>query len=1038
MTKKFRVLLTLLLALFSLQTFAQEKTISGTILSDDDNTPLVSVTVTNRKTGKKTVTNAAGFYTISASKGDRVTFSYVGYSVKEITVDDAKTYSFKMIQSDKDGNEVIVTTAFGQKANQKSLTYVANTVKGDDVAQTRRENFINGLAGRVPGATITSTTGMPGASTSIILRGATSIDGTNQPLFVVDGLIIDNSAFEMQDRLPAVAGRSIANNSNDYTNRAADINPEDIENITIIKGGEATALYGSEGANGVIIITTKKGKKGTATVSYNNSFRIEKVYRFPEIQRVFDQGLNGVNDPTSRLGFGQPFAPGTQTFDNIKNFFRTGFSQQHNVAIEGGADAFTYRFTGSYRDAQGIVPNTGLKVFNFRVNNTFKLSPKFNITTSAAYTSTNNKKQPTRGTGGPMLSLLSWPIDDDVRQYLNTDGTRRTIRGNLNAAEDDNPFFDVNKNLNQDINDRLIGNFQVSYDPAKWLNITSILGVDMYSNTGSWFTHPESNFGRLIGGSIVQFRERQRLINGVFRATMRKKIGDVSNTVVAAFSFDSRKYEVNSVKGERLFDPNLISINNTDPITQASITTAENNNNIGAFITYAASYKNFINFSLAGRMDGSSRLVDPLLWNPSDPLFFYYNTGVNIILSDAFKLPKWVKFAKYRINYGTTGRAPRSPYVKSNQYRAATTTGGGFTPFVIQGNRNLKAEFTKLFETGLELKVLNGRLGVDVTYYQDITEDQLLSARLAYASGAILKWFNGGAVQRRGIEMQITGNPVKSKNFNWDVIVNFARNRSEVLRMPNGYNTFYNSDSRNIGAAISGVTFKGSSLGAIASNRYLRNTRGDILINPGNGLPLVFTDLNTPVADRQQDFTGGITNTLTFFKDFSLSLNLEFSKGGDVFNGTDFLLHTRGLSVRTLDRMTPRVVKGVLNDGLQNTANPTQNTIVVTPFFRSDYYTSTGVVEEDFIERDIKWIRLRDVTFTYRIPTSLIKRQKVIKSASLFFTGTDLFLLTNYSGQDPVSNSNNVSSRGGVSGAGFDLGNLAMPQGFNFGLKVQF
>jgi len=1026
----------LLLFFFASPTFGQSQTVSGTIIADDDGSPLLGVTVTNKSTNKKTTTNSSGFYTINASRGQQLSFSYVGYSTKELTVGDQKSYSVRLVLSDKDVNEVVVT-AYGVQSGKRNLGYQTNTVSGEEIAQTRRENFINSLAGRIPGATITSTTGMPGASTSIILRGPTSIDGTNQPLFVVDGLIIDNSAFEMQDRLPAVSGRSIANNSNDYTNRAADLNPEDIESVTVIKGGEATALYGSEGANGVIIITTKKGKKGKASVAYNNSFRLEKVTRFPQIQTEFDQGFNGINDPADRRAFGQPFAKGTQFYDNISNFFRTGISQQHNLSVEGGADAFTYRFTGSYRDQQGIVPNTGLKVYNFRINTTFKLSPKFNIQTSAAYTNTNNLKA-SRGTGGFMLSLLSWPIDDDVRQYLNTDGSRRTIRGNLNRAEDDNPFFDVYKNLNRDINDRLFGNFQIGYDPTKWLNLTAIMGIDTYTNTGDWFTHPESNFGRLIGGSIVQFREKQRLINGVYRATARKKIGNINNTLIAAFTFDSRKYEVNSIKGERLFDPTLISINNSDPITQSSITTAENYNKIGAFVTYSANYKNWLNASVAGRMDGSSRLVDPLLWDSKDPFFFYWNASGNIILSDAVKLPRVIKFAKIRASFATTGRDPRAPYVKSNQYRAATTTGGGFTPFVIQGNRNLSAEFTKVFEAGTEIKFLDGRLNVDFTYYNNITTDQLLNARLAYASGAILKWFNGGTTRNRGIELQLTTNPIKSKKFNWDLIVNFARNRSKILEMPNGYSFFYNSDSRNIGAAVSGIQFKGSNLYMMSSNRYLRNTRGDILINPANGLPVVFTDLNTPTGNREPGFTGAFINTFTFLNDFSISFNLDFRRGGDVFNGTAFLLHTRGLSTRTVDRLTPRVIKGVLNDGLQNTANPTPNTIVITPFYRSDYYTTTGVVEEDFIERDINWLRLRDLTFSYRLPANLIKRQRIVKSASVFFTGTDLFLFTNYSGQDPASNSNNVSSRGGVSGTGFDLGNLAVPVGFNFGIKAQF
>lgn len=457
-SKNFRDVLLTILLVIPLSLFAQEKTVSGTVIADDDNSPLLGVTVTNKATNKRTTTNASGYFTISAAKGQTLTFNYVGYTIKELVVGDDDKVSVKLIANDKNLNDVVVT-AYDIKKSKRELTYQAVSVSGDEIASTRRENFINSLAGRIPGATITATTGMPGASATIVLRGPTSIDGSNQPLFVVDGLIIDNSAFEMQDRLPASGGLNLANRSNDFSNRAMDINPEDIENVTVLKGPEATALYGSDGANGAIIITTKKGKKGRASVSYNNSFRFEKVYRLPEIQKVYDQGSQGINNQTIRTFFGQKFPEGTQFYDNIGNFFRTGNTQQHNVSIEGGTDMSTYRFTGSVIDQNGVVPNTGFKRYNFRLNTTFKLSPKFNVTTSFAYNNSRTDKA-SKGSGGFLLSLLSWPVDDDARVYRDANGNRRAIRSDfLSVAEDDNPFWDVNMNKNWDVNDRMIGNF---------------------------------------------------------------------------------------------------------------------------------------------------------------------------------------------------------------------------------------------------------------------------------------------------------------------------------------------------------------------------------------------------------------------------------------------------------------------------------------------------------------------------------------------------------------------------------------------------
>ena len=1024
--------LVLVICTFSLS--AQEKTISGTIVSSDDNTPLQGVSVKISGAKKGTQTNAAGYYSILANKNDGIQFSYIGYSTQSYKVGDENTHNVKLEQTDKQLGEVIVT-AYGMKQAKKDLNYQAITVKGEEIAQTKRENFINSLAGRIPGATITATTGMPGASSSIVLRGPTSIDGNNQPIFVVDGLIIDNSTFEMQDRLPATGGLNMANRSNDFGNRAMDINPEDIETLTVLKGPEATALYGSDGANGAIIITTKKGKKGTANVTYSTSFRWEKVYRLPQIQTIYDQGAFGINNQAARTFYGQKIPASSPIFDNLNNFFRIGKSQQHNLSVDGGSDIGTYRFTAGYNKQEGVVPNTGFQRYNFRLNTSLKISPKLNITNSLAYINSRTDKA-SKGTGGFLLSMLTWPVDDNMKNYVDANGNRRALRGDpLGGAEDDNPFWDVNKNINYDVNDRFTGNVSISYDPNKWLNFSAIHGVDFYTTKGTWFIHPQSNFARTVGGSLSQWNENQRLINGVYRASARKKIGKLNNTLIAAFTFDSRKYEINSIKGERFFDPTFVSINNTDPLTVASITTNANWSRAGAFINYSTNYDSWLNLSASYRMDFSSRLVDPVLFKMADATYGYWSVGGNIIITDLIKtLPASIQFAKARINYATTGRDPSAPYVKGNRFSASTFTGGGFTPFVTQGNPNLQPELSKQFETGIELKFFKNRLGLDFAYYDNQTKDQLINPRISYASGAILQWINGGTVQNKGFEFQLTGTPVKSKNLVWDITVNFGRNRNEIISMPAGLPQFYNSDTWI--ANIRNIAVQGGNIFQLASNRFQRNFNGDLIISQTSGLPIQVADY-TVVADRQPDFNIGLINSFTILKNVSLSFNLDFRRGGDVYNGTEEFLYNRGMSVKTLDRETPRVIKGVLNDGLQNTSNPTPNNILITPFFRSDYYTA-GTIAEDFIEKDVHWIRMRDISLTYNFPASLIKRQRVIKGAALTFTGTDLFIITNYSGADPSANANNTSTRGGMGGVGMDLGNIATPRGLIFAFRLQF
>jgi ferric enterobactin receptor len=1025
--------------------FAQEKTITGTIVSADDNTPLQGVSVRVIGSKKGTQTNEAGYYTIPATKGGTIQYSYIGFAQQTHLVTDESMHNVKLVETSKELGDVVVTTAYGIKKNKTDLNSTVTVIKGEEIAQTKRENFINSLAGRIPGATITATTGMPGASSSIVLRGPTSIDGNNQPIFVVDGLIIDNSSFEMQDRLPGSSNGavSLSNRSNDFGNRAMDMNPEDMETVTVLKGPEATALYGSDGANGAIVITTKKGKKGRANVSYNANFRWEKVYRLPQIQTTYDQGSAGVNNPLARTYFGQKYTVGAQLFDNIGSFFQTGKSQQHNLSVDGGNDIGTYRFTASYSNQEGVVPKTGYQRYNFRLNNTYRISPKINITSSFSYINSRTDKA-SKGSGGFLLSLLSWPSDDDVRVYTTGSGGKKTIRGDLNSAEDDNPFWDVNKNINNDINDRINGNVGFSYDPTKWLNLNVTHGVDFYTTKSTWFLHPESNLARTVGGILYQWNENQRLINGVYRATLKKKFGKINNTLVTAFTFDTRKYEINSVKGERFFDPTFISINNVDPLSVAGLTTISNWNRAGAFVVYNGTYDSWLNFSGSYRQDFSSRLVDPVSYKSEDATYGYYSVGGNVLVTELFKtLPKAIQLIKLRANYATTGRDPSSPYVKGNRFQQSTLTGGGFQPFVTQGNPNLTAEFSKQFETGVELTFFKNRLSFDFAYYNNRTENQLINPRLSYASGAILKWLNGGTVQNKGFEFALKGTPLKLKNLVWDVTVNFARNRNKILEMPAGLPQFYNSDTY-IGN-IRNIAIKGGSIYQLSSDKFQRNTNGDLIINQNTGLPLQTSVTTLAIAsgqeaiagDRESDYSIGFINSFTIFKNVSLSFNLDIRKGGDVFNGTEEFLYRNGLSTRTLERETPRIIKGVLNDGLQNTTNPTQNTILINPLFRSDFYTA-GTATEDFIEKNVSWLRLRDVSLSYNLPNKFIKKQKLIKGASFTFTGTDLFIITNYTGADPAANANNTSSRGGIGGVGLDLGNLATPRGLNFAFRLQF
>jgi ferric enterobactin receptor len=1031
------------LLLYNSPALAQEKTVSGTVIGDDDNDPLRDVTVTVKGTRIATKTNTVGFYSINASKGQVLVFTFIDYVRKEVSVGDDDKINIRMVQSQKQLGEVVVT-AYGTKKSKRELGYSAQDVKGEEIAQTQRDNWINALAGRVAGANITPTSGTPGASTSIVLRGAVSLGGNNQPLFVVDGVPYDNQTMN-QENLASGNSVALGNRNSDYTNRAADINPEDIESVTILKGPEATALYGSDGASGAIVITTKKGKSGKAAVSYGNSFRMEKVYRFPEIQSVYGRGLNGVYDPNATVNpyaagqlfayFGPKYPEGTKLYDNIDAFFNTGFTQKHNLNVEGGSDISTYRLSANYTNQTGIVPNTTFESISIRLGGTAKLANQLSLTTSMNYVNTVNNKA-SKGAGSYLLNLLNFPQDLDVNDYLNADGSRKLFRsaGTGLNAEFDNPFWDVNKNTAQDKVDRFTGNFNISYDPFKWLNFSTITGLDVYSQTGNLMIHPQSRFGFATNGFYSLYQQNTKNLNNVFKGTIKKKFGNFSNTLTVGLAIDDNKTRIDAQRGERFYEVNFASINNTDPTSRDAKTTLLNTRKTRLFANYGISYENMLYLSFAGNREGNSTFMSRFV--EKNPYYNYGAASLSFILTElkALQNKEWLDYAKARISYGTTGKGPYSPYIIDYTFQSQITTGGGYSYGFTGNNFSLRPEFTKNFEFGGEVKLFNNRLALDLTRYSLRSKDQILAARSSYGTGYVIKWFNGGLVENKGIEAILTIGAVKQKNFKWDIIANFDRNRGKILKMPADLPTYYDSDTWVLGNLRS-QAYAGAFSGNLSGSVYQRNSNGELLISPLSGLPTSTGAEFFIVGDRQPDFKVGLINTFNY-KDFTFSFNLDFRKGGDVFNGNEFILYLTGLSKLTLDREKPVNINGVLNDGLQNTTNPTSNNITVFPYYRSDYFTATSVTESDFIE-SVNWMRLRDATLTYRLPKKLLQRQKFMKSASVFVTGTDLFMITNYSGADPSVNANSAFARG-YGGAGIDYGALATPRGLNFGLRVQF
>ena len=1030
MKKKF-LLMFLGTFLFAIHAIAQQITVTGKVTSAEDGLPIPGASVKVKGKSVASQTTPTGLYTIKANPGDVLQFSYLGFVTKEQAA--SSILNITLTPDSKALNEVVVT-ALGQKVSRRSLGTSEQTVKGQDIADTQRENFINALQGRVAGVEVTSTSGVPGASSAITIRGVSSISGSNQPLFVVDGLPIDNktlstSAFFSDNS----SNTSFSNRGVDFTNRAADINPEDIESLVVLKGPEAAALYGIDAANGAIVITTKRGKAGKGAINYNNSFRIEQTRTSPEIQNQFGLGSGGVQGATVLSYFGPEYAPGTQLFNNVDNFFETALTQKHNLSIEGGAQDISYRISSSYTNQNGVVPNSAYDRLTLNGSTTGKVNDWFKIDLTMNYSYTVNN-QPFKGAGGPLLGLLLWPQQDDARNYLNPSGTRRTFAGLANlAGEIENPYFNVNKNKINSINNRITSNFGFTLSPVKWVSLKTNIGIDAYSNKNLIFRHPESAGGFTRGGIIDVANDNTRNLNiqNLLNFTKQNITKDLSFDATLGASLQDAKSEIDASYGEGLLDPNFISINNTTATLRNGKSSIAQRRLVSAFGRATLSYKNYLYLTATGRNDWTSTI--PLGANS----FFYPSVSGSFIFTDvpAFKaLDKIFTSGKIRAAFAQVGRDAR-PYSYVPALESKTTVGGGFGYGFTGPNLDLRPEFASSYELGTELSFLKDRLGVDFTIYRKETSDQIVNdIRGSYGTGFILFNLNGAKTRNEGIEVTLKGTPVKNKNFSWNVLANFERARGTVLALPNSLPESYVSDTWLYGNVRNGNT-PGFSTRSLTGFFYLRNNAGDLLIDPANGLPLrstVFVQGPNGGYDRQPDFSIGLTNTFTY-KNFSLSFLLDIRKGGDIVNATQHFLTSRGLSTRTLDRLQPRVVNGVLRDGRENSANPTQNTISVTPFYQNSFYS--GMSEELFIEKDVNWLRLRDVTFQYKLPASVVGKQKLVKSASLFVTGTDLFLITNYSGLDPVVNGN-TAAVGGSGAAGVDFGNFAMPIGLNFGIRI--
>ena len=998
--------------------------VRGRIIDAANGSPLTGVQVRIEGTKIGSQTSADGTYTLTGVPAGPqfINARRVGYSPERrqftVSASAAATQNFALRATASTLNEVVVT-ALGETTAQRSLGTAQQTVKGADIAQTQRENFINGLQGRVAGVQVVSSSGVPGASTSITIRGVSSISGSNQPLMIIDGLPMDNKtlntgvlASDAPGSLTAFSNRGV-----DFTNRAADLNPEDIESLVVLKGPEASALYGIDAANGAIVITTKRGKAGTGGIEYSNSFRMESTRDVPEVQHVYGPSSVG---STTFLYFGAPYSDTTTLYDNVKGFFQTALTQKHNLSFSGAApdNRINYRVASSMTNQEGVVPNNKYDRYNITGASSAQVTPWLNSDLSMGYTYADNR-QSFKGDGGPLLGLLVWPATDNAKDYLSPAGTRRRLTNLAAASEVDNPYFNVNKNQITSKNSRIIANLGLKFTPFAWGSLKTNIGNDSYTNQNLILRNPESALGNSNNGiidvanDITRNLSAQTILN--FNGHSLGKNFSINGLV--GHAIEDQKSNTDALKGQDFLDPNFVSVNNTN--LRQNRTTISQRRLVSAFGSATLSYKELLYITATGRNDWTSTI--PQERNS----FFYPSISGSFVFSDAIPAIGRHMTGKLRAAYAEVGKDAH-PYAYRPSLEFKTTSFGGYGYAFYGPNLDLKPEFAKSYEIGTELSFLQDRLGLDATFYRKQTQDQIVNdIRGSYGTGFILFNLNGAETRNQGFELSLRGSPIVGNNFSWDFLANFNKAHGKTLALPHALPESYVSDTWLFGNVRNG-TAPGLSTESLTGLFYLRNNAGQLLIDPTTGLPVRSAAFIDHGYDRTPNFTVGVTNNFKV-KKLSLSMLWDIRRGGDVFNATEQWLTARGLAMSTLDRNTPRVIDGVLRDGKENSATPTKNRIVVIPATQTSYYTN--ISEELFIEKNINWVRLQDITLQYVLP------QHLMKNASIFITGTDLFLFTNYTGLDPIVNGN-TAAVGGSGAAGIDYGNFPIPRGLNFGLRL--
>ena len=1030
----------------------QQVRITGTVV-DAQGVPVPGASVIVKGTSTGTMTDGNGVFTITALPGATLEVSCIGYA----TVDAAAAAG--MVVTMKEDNEFLeesVVTALGIKRERKSLGYAVEDINAEELMRNKSANAINSLSGKIAGVNITQSSGAAGSGAQIILRGGTSSDESrdNQPLFVVDGIIYDNSS--------QVIGNSAFDgtmkSATTSANRVMDINPEDIESMSVLKGPAASALYGSRAANGVILITTKKGKEGSVEVNvsakYINNW-VEKA-ALPAVQHQYRRGFMEDQYDAQKKYIGTTFNDFSYNswgeeyagpwYDNMGNFFKNSSTFDGTVSVAGGTKNGNFYLSGSYYDQAGIVPETGYKKYSFRFNGEQKFKI-FTFGASAAYSQAHTDRTLTgaalygsSGTGA-LYAVYNWAPSDDMRNYLNEDGTRRSMFPTKLDPEDerDNPYWIVNNNKMFDNTSRFTGNVSVKADITSWWWIQARIGIDKYTTVNSNRFNP--------GGVMKKIWQKGMISDNTLDFTylstnlisnMYKQFGDFNLNLLLGMSTDDTKTNTD-YKMAYMFATPFMSYANTINTNKQFSHAATQKRLVGVFGEFRADWKNTVFLTVTGRNDWTSTLP---LENRS---YFYPSVSGSFVftqpLIDAGILDDNIlSFGKIRASWAEVGK-DTNPYVTSTQLWPAGDYFGIYSAgnYWSKGNPILRPERTRSTEIGLELSFFKNRLHLDYAYYTNNSYDQILSPRTSQATGYIFCAINAGNVINKGMELTISGTPVQTTDFVWNSALNIAGNRGKMTNFPQGLTAMYVTDVQ-YGTAKAGTIKDGCFMG-IAGYKFVRDENGEIILDK-NGFPTHTGDY-VEVGNREATFTGGFNNTFSW-KGFTLNMLWEFRIGGDVFNGTKYAMTQSGVSQFSADiRNQPLTISGVDSKG-----NPVSNTWDPDKVYTfngveklgvniiQDYYTNYYPYETSNYITSVNLLRLRNLSLTYDIPQKALKKIGVIKRAAFTLSANNLLLFTNYEGDPEVAAAG--AGVGGSSSVGFDYCGVPAMSGMSFGVNLTF